>query len=89
MSADSGCPHPESALVDLSPSPTSPVWCRICGSVCARGVWIAPRSLVLPGWTCRQCGGFNGALKELLTDCRGCGAPLLLDPTKRTGTEET
>jgi hypothetical protein len=71
-----GCAHPEPALADLGSSPASPVWCRLCGSVCTHGIWTAPRGLVLPGWSCDRCGVFNGAGKELLTDCRGCGSPL-------------
>jgi len=54
----------------------APVWCRMCGSLCERGAWIAPRSLVLPGWHCERCGAFNGAHKELRTECRSCEAPL-------------
>lgn len=52
------------------------VWCRLCGSLCQDDAWTAPRSLVLPGWSCTECGVFNGAAKELRTDCRSCGAPL-------------
>jgi hypothetical protein len=72
---DTGCPHPEFALVDVGSAPTAPVWCRLCGSLCDRGGWVAPRSLVLPGWSCTKCGAFNSAARELRTDCRSCGAP--------------
>lgn len=30
--------------------------------------------LVFPGWTCPSCRAFNGAAKEILKECRGCGA---------------
>lgn len=29
--------------------------------------------LVLPGWSCPSCGGFNGEAKEILEKCRACG----------------
>jgi hypothetical protein len=31
--------------------------------------------LVLPGWSCPECFGFNGAGKEWLAECRACGTP--------------
>jgi hypothetical protein len=68
---DTGCPHPESDAVEVGLR----VWCRMCGSLRVLGTWVAPRSLVLPGWHCTKCGTFNGAAKELRTECRSCGAP--------------
>jgi rubrerythrin len=29
--------------------------------------------IVLPGWTCRKCGGFTGTAKEDHQQCRACG----------------
>ncbi len=72
---DTGCHHPESELVNTGTAAAAPVWCRMCGSICERGVWVAPRSLVLPGWHCARCASFNGVAKELRTECRSCGAP--------------
>jgi len=74
-----GCSHPALALAELGTSPQSSVWCRFCGSVCTHGVWTAPCGLVLPGWTCARCGIFNGAAREIRTDCRSCGAPLQME----------
>jgi hypothetical protein len=31
--------------------------------------------IVLPGWTCPNCGGFNGEAKERLIVCRCCPTP--------------
>lgn len=31
--------------------------------------------LILPGWTCAHCHGFNGVGKEWYPACRACGAP--------------
>lgn len=31
--------------------------------------------IILPGYRCRSCGFFNGAEKETLPNCRGCGLP--------------
>lgn len=28
---------------------------------------------MLPGWTCHNCHGFNGSVKELRIECRACG----------------
>lgn len=33
------------------------------------------RGLVLPGWTCSACLGFNGEAREKRTECRACGTP--------------
>jgi len=81
--SDTGCPHPEGLTLDLGHSvPASPAWCRMCGSIRVHGEWTAPMSLVLPGWSCEKCGSFNGAAKELRTDCRSCGAAF--DPERTT-----
>jgi hypothetical protein len=32
-------------------------------------------SLLLPGFTCLECGGFTGTLKKPYQECRACGAP--------------
>lgn len=32
------------------------------------------QGIVLPGWTCPSCKGFNGEAKERLEKCRGCEA---------------
>jgi hypothetical protein len=31
--------------------------------------------IILPGWHCPKCQGFNGDAKERLTSCRACEAP--------------
>lgn len=31
--------------------------------------------VILPGWVCSNCSGFNGAAKEVLPYCRACGTP--------------
>ena len=80
---DTGCPHPETDLVVIEADLTVVWWCPLCGSIrdnngdhgvvaCA---WRSPSGLLLPGWTCAGCRAFNGAAKELLTECRNCGAP--------------
>ena len=33
------------------------------------------QSLVLPGWTCPGCGGFNGEAKARRETCRSCNHP--------------
>ena len=81
---DTGCPHPDAEVVDigvphddLGGRVTIATWCPICGSVkdhTADGSWRAPSGVVLPGWTCSECQTFNGAGKELLTECRHCNA---------------
>lgn len=68
-------PEEAAALAD-EPIPRPIVWCRMCGAICKAGEWTVPLSVVLPGWHCKACGVFNGAAKELRTDCRSCGAPL-------------
>ncbi len=58
-------------------------WCPACGSIydnngdhgAEAGTWRAPTAIVLPGWRCGHCRGFNGSAKELLTECRCCGTP--------------
>jgi len=80
---DTGCPHPESDLVTIEADQTVVWWCPLCGSIrdnngdhgAQTGTWRAPSGLVLPGWTCSVCQVMNGSLKELLTECRSCGAP--------------
>ncbi len=41
-----------------------------------------PDGIVLPGWWCPWCKGFNGEEKERLTHCRACGVqgPLRSQP---------
>lgn len=29
--------------------------------------------MILPGWTCSGCSGFNGEAKGVLPNCRACG----------------
>lgn len=74
---DTGCPHPEPALLQVRGPIGRVAWCRLCGSLRRGGAWTAPSCIVLPGWTC-PCGAFNGSAKELLPECRGCGAPVQL-----------
>lgn len=38
-------------------------------------VELRAQGIVLPGWTCHLCCAFNGAEKEQLPFCRGCGRP--------------
>jgi hypothetical protein len=79
---DTDCLHPEAELVVIVAESTFVSWCSICGSLrdnrgghgIPAGTWRAPAGVVLPGWTC-ACGGFNGCLKEWLSECRGCGLP--------------
>lgn len=73
--SDSGCLHPDSELVVIPDGETLVSWCALCGSIRYAGTWRAPSGLVLPGWTCGECQVLNGCVKELLTECRGCGAP--------------
>ena len=80
--SDTGCPHPESDVVDIGDGSTIAHWCMLCGSLrddngylASAGEWIAPTGLVLPGWTCLSCGAMNGSLKAVLPTCRGCGVP--------------
>ena len=75
---DTGCPHPEPDITRFELADDASVhWCSLCGSVRegALSPWVAPASLVLPGWTCRNCKTFNGSAKEVLTVCRHCQAP--------------
>ena len=82
---DTGCPHPDAEVVVLDPdqtyAPAQCRWCSMCGSLyepsddASTGHWSAPSGAVLPGWTCAACLVFNGCVKELLTECRSCGAP--------------
>jgi hypothetical protein len=73
--SDGGCQHPESEVDILEVLEMHAVyWCTLCGSVrVGGGAWRAPTGIVLPGWRCAHCRGFNGSAKELLTECRCCG----------------
>jgi hypothetical protein len=73
---DTGCPHPKDDVVLVSSNRDQfDRWCRLCGSLgSASGPWQAPSGVVLPGWTCSACRYFNGCVKELLSECIGCGA---------------
>jgi len=81
---DTGCPHPDDEVILLYDGDCTLVsWCTLCGSIqdnngnhgAPAGSWRAPGGVVLPGWTCAACSGFNGSGKELLSTCRGCGVP--------------
>jgi hypothetical protein len=39
-----------------------------------RDMEAAQGCLLLPGWACGACGTFNGSAKEVLRNCRACGA---------------
>lgn len=81
--SDTGCQHPESDVVVIQWDLVFVRWCPLCGSIndnngdhgAEAGTWRSPTGLLLPGWTCSACRAFNGAAKELLAECRGCGAP--------------
>jgi hypothetical protein len=85
---ETGCPHPESAIVTIETDMTVVWWCSLCGSIednngehgAPACTWRAPTGIVLPGWMC-ACGVFNGSLKELLATCRLCGTPRLTTDT--------
>ena len=80
---DTGCPHPESDRVAIEAGQTFVQWCTVCGSIydnngdhgAEAGTWRSPSSIVLPGWACSGCQTFCGAGKELMDECRHCGAP--------------
>lgn len=45
------------------------------GKRCLEILHTKPRGITLPGWHCKNCGGFNGSEKEELKECRACGKP--------------
>lgn len=40
-----------------------------------RDLRVAAGGILLPGWTCPKCSGFNSDAKERLTTCRACETP--------------
>lgn len=83
----STCDHPQSERVRVQLASEfffkdEICWCPLCGAIYTRklneaGRWREPACATLPGWTC-ACGAFCGSAKDLLAECRACGAPRMI-----------
>ena len=82
MTDEHPCKHCERPMTEASRKCS--VECRSCHGRCIHVEMLIDRlkkriaeleaGIVLTGWWCVACKVFNGAAKEILAECRSCGA---------------